>query len=141
MINKLTIKSILKISTFTGSNVDIHLKQGTYTHLIETEELTLISESELFDPNMVVWEYFGDKNYATIASDFPFIIIRDRKTNDPELNEEWIEDNVENFYSYENSFIFEIPCGNAGALSIYVTKNEKGHIIGVKFNAVHPDDM
>lgn len=139
---KIEIKSILNINTFTGEKeLNIPLKQGHYTVIVEREELTLISEKEAFEPKNVKWEYVGEEDYASIGSDFPFVTIKDKKSEAPKIDPEWIEDNVQNFYELLDSIIFEIPCGNGGALSVYTTKNEKGHIIGVKFNGTHPEEM
>lgn len=139
---KIEIKSILTINTFTDENgLEIPLKQGHYDVIVKKEELTLISEKERFDPEKVKWEYVGEEDYASIGSDFPFVIIKDKKSEVPEIYSEWLLDNVHNFYEFLDSMIFEIPCGNGGALSVFTTKNEKGHIIGVLINGVHPEDM
>jgi hypothetical protein len=132
------------IKTFNNAKEVISLKQGNYNIIVEKEEVTLIRDSESEKLNEILnnnWEYLGDPDYATLGSDFPFVIVQDKKSNFPELNEEWIEDNITNFYANENYFIFEIPCGSGGGLSVFTLKDENGSIIGVKLNGLHAEDM
>lgn len=135
------IKSKLNISTYTHEkDLNILLKQGTYSASVKSEELTLISEKEPFNPDDVVWDYVGDPEYASIGSDFSFVLVKDGKSVTPDIESDWIVDNIHNAYSFMEAYIFQIPIGNGGCLFVYTTKNEKGHIIGVKLCGENPID-
>jgi hypothetical protein len=143
-MNTLTIKSQLLINTYTGDNETISLKQGIYDVVVEQEDLTLIIQSERANLERVPsssWKYLGDPDYASVGSDFHFVVIQDEKSNSPKLDQEWVEDNIVNFYANNESFIFEIPCGNGGGLSIFTLTDNNNNIIGAKLNGLHSDDM
>lgn len=140
--NTLEIKSKLRLSNFLDSDVlDINLKQGLYSIIVEQEELVLMSKKEAVDIDSAEWKYVGDEEYASYGSDFHFIKIKDKNSGSPDLDMDWVEDNVENYYEFLDTVIFEIPSGNGGALSVYTTENEKGHIIAVRINGIAPEDM
>lgn len=131
---KLTIKSILAIRTFTTEKgLEIPLKQGEYSYYVKGELLYLISDKEPFDIDSVTWELIGDGEHYSTGSDAMIVSIQDRKNHfDDKLDVEEILDNIDVLEIFSECAVFHIPSGEGGGLNVYTTKNEKGHILGIR---------
>lgn len=141
MLKNINITSKLLIKTFCDNKLLINLKQGEYTPLVNQEELILLRTKEELLVENLNWTYEGDEDYTSLETGFPYLVVSDKNLDAPDIESEWAEDNVTNVFQYHDQIIFEIPCGNGGAVSIYTAKNEKNEIIAVCFNGIHADDM
>ena len=134
----LDIKSKLEIRTYDRTpNLTIPVKSGTYRLDVKREELVVTHENSNAIDDEIKWEYVGDSKFASLYSDIIFVSIQDSNSKkDRFVDIDEIIDSVENFQSFGDFVLFEIPIGNGGGLAAYTTKDKNENIIAVKINGI-----
>lgn len=131
-MTQLNIRSKLIVEPYDFQSLEIPLLQGQYDITLGDEQIILVRSKECFDPDAVVWDFVGEDGYSSICSDSIFLTIKDRKTESPEIDHEWLIDNVEDSQLIQDVIYYAIPCGTGGCAFVYTVSNEKGQVIAFK---------
>lgn len=135
---KLEIAKKLKIESYKNKEIIIPVKKGFYNvDYIEESTLIVLEGLKVINLEWKKIKIKKEKDYI-LKSKSQFIIIKDSKNNQ-KISEEWLIDNVEEFYSYKDIFVMEIPVNNEGKLFSYVSYDDHGDIVGIILNGLKED--